>query len=239
MTWEWDLHHLVYVHVGAVNKAGLCDVKLCFCSSPNFATRKYSLGQRQWRTEMPPGFLAGLMREPVLTVTVKPEKIATALQQLVEVNPDFAIDPTLDIIQSVQTHDSGYSMPLLVTTLKRVQEHVFVKFDNQSELVRVLRMPTSDGKESALSDIVAQCDNIVRVAKDPGYTHPMLCCCCGRETELDIDTGLRVLKETRKVHYVCECIVPYIKELECGTKHPGFPTFRRILLRLHGILNPQ
>ena len=186
---------------------------------------------------MPPGFLAGLMYEPVLTVTVKSEKIVTALKALEEVNSEFTISPTLDIIQSVQNHESGYSNPLLTDALTRAQQELFDKYDNQSNLVRVLRLPTSTAKDDALSDIVGVCDNIVRFHRNPECTHPMNCCCCGKETELDLSTGFRVLKSTRKVHYVCECLVPCIQQLERSTEHMSFPTFRKLLLRLHHTLN--
>lgn len=236
MLWEWDLHHLWRANVGTADDDGLCDVTLCFCSKPSFYTRKYSLGQRQWRTEMPPGFLAGLMYEPVVTLTLSEENIREALKQVTELNPEFAVVTNMDIIQSVLDSDDGYSMSLLIEALHRVIKLISGKYDNQSELVRTLRMPTSDDKQSSLEMIVSICDNIVRVNADAEYTHPMRCCCCGRWTEL-AKNGVRVLQTDRTIHYVCEYIAPYILEIEQSGCHPGFPTFRKFLLKMHDNLN--
>ena len=106
--------------------------------------------------------------------------------------------------------------------------------DNMTDLIRALRKSRADPERAvALDRIVSKCDTIVSVCTTPGYKHPMRCCCCGRWTELDLKTGIRVLQsKPTEPHYVCEILIPFLVEQEKSGEYESFPTFKTVLVDL-------
>ena len=75
---------------------------------------------------------------------------------------------------------------------------------------------------------------------DPIYKHPMICCCCGRMTELDLRTGLRVLCSTGKIHYVCKNLLTYLEQLmreNRNNKYVRFEIFKDLIIKVHDVVN--
>ena len=238
LMWEWDLHDLWRANIGTAEANHACEVSLCFCARPSFHARRYELGQRQWRPESPPRFLASLISHPVLRITCDHLKIRSALQKLHETNSLFEVTTATAEINDCETSEDGYDSALLLLACKNATERILAENDNQSDLIRALRMETSERKTDMLSHITSKCRLIMTVALDPTYTHPMPCCCCGRMTHIHLTTGVRVLSSSNKSHYVCTFFVPYVEQLDRLRRYKRFNQFKKLLLIIHRKLNP-
>ena len=111
--------------------------------------------------------------------------------------------------------------------------------DNESQLIKALRMTAGVERSAALSAITDRHEHIIRVCENPTCTHKQRCCCCGCETEIDLTTGIRVTCDSdRKPHYVCTNLLVYIAEIEKRTTHPLFHSvFKKLLLNVHLSVN--
>ncbi len=99
-------------------------------------------------------------------------------------------------------------------------------------------MSLGNQRTSALKNISDRCARIMSVCSDRMCKHPMRCCCCHRWTELDLPTGIRVLRSSGKMHYVCTNLLPLINEHNKLGKYKNmYPMFMKVLTDLNEIIN--
>ena len=136
--------------------------------------------------------------------------------------------------------DDGYLQEVLVQASACADVQRALVADNQSDLVQALRMSACPAKDAAIEVISQKCRSIVSVCSNADYKHPMRCCCCGQLTELDLPTGVRVLKGTETPHYVCENLIQFIREIEKKQKYNKilFGVYQQCLMNLQKELHP-
>jgi hypothetical protein len=100
--------------------------------------------------------------------------------------------------------------------------------ENASDLCRALRGGRDD---AVIAEIVARVHKCWELHHDLTYKHPMKCGCCGEDTELDLESGVRVLKSRpTQEHYVCTNLKK-ISDLESKIRREMY-FMREILERL-------
>jgi len=169
----------------------------------------------------------------VLTITCNESKIRAALVQVAAQCSQFRVDDTMEYIDAIATGDMGYMTPSLLSAATAAADSHAQKLDNQSDLVRALRMPAGSAKDLAVNKVVDRCRRIFVVCSAPSYKHPMRCCCCGRCTELDLETGVRVLQSSGMPHYICEHLLSFVQEQEKEDRYPMFAALKKVLIELH------
>ena len=236
--WEWDMRHAWKAHIGTSDDDGNAEIAIVFCGRGKFKTRRFDLGRNKYSVQSELSFLPSLQKEAVLRVVCNEDAIRAALNDVGCISGEFKIEDQDLIVSRAEASSSGYDQQLLRQARATVNDFMS-ECDNQTLLIRALRMPRGEDRDTAIERITDRCEHILSVIRRPGYTHKQRCCCCGCETEIDIPTGIRVRSTDRTPHYVCTNLIPFINELthKMSNKYTFFSLCKQYLLRTHTEVN--